>query len=97
MGESLLTRIAPRRIFTTAERPSSETEGCCKRERDGEPCNAPKEVRADRTRRPTGNSTLPVRLILEDGGEVANDVDDSEDEAVLRAHGEVGAGIPDKG
>ena len=30
-------------------------------------------------------------LVLEDGGEVADDVDDAEDDAVLGAHGEVGA------
>ena len=30
-------------------------------------------------------------LVLEDGGEVANDIDHSEDEAILRAHCEIGS------
>lgn len=83
VGESLVTRIAPRRIFTTAERPRSETERRRKREGNGEPGDATKEVRADRTCWPTGDRTLPVRLILEDGGEITDNVDDAEDETVL--------------
>ncbi len=37
------------------------------------------------------DGALPVRLVHKDGTEVADDVDDAEDETVHRLHGEEGA------
>lgn len=50
------------------------------------PGETTKKVGLDGARRATGNGTLPISLVLEHSGEVADDVDDTEDEAVLRSH-----------
>lgn len=63
------------------------------REQCEEMCNTPsktsKKVRLDCRPGPASNCALPISLILEDGCEVANKVDNAENQAVLGSHGQV--------
>ena len=63
------------------------------RERDREPDHAAEHVALVRRGRLGGDGRLPVRLVAEDGAEVAHDVDDAELEALERDHGQVGARV----
>lgn len=55
------------------------------------PSQSTEQVRLDGAPWSTCDSTLPIRLILEHSSEIADDVDDAEDQPVLGAHGEVRA------
>lgn len=69
----------------------AESERGCQRERHSEPHQAAQQVPLVRRRRPSGDRAHPVPVVDEDGAEIADDVDDAEDEAAGAKHGEVGA------
>jgi hypothetical protein len=68
-----------------------EAHGGGEGERDGKPAEAADDEALDGTLGPGGDGALPIALVKENGAEVADDVDDAEDEATLRRHGEVRA------
>lgn len=75
--------------FITSQRHGSKTHRRRETKRDSKPRDTAKQICLDATRRSAGDSALPVRLVVEYGGEVPDDIDDAEDETVARAEGEV--------
>ena len=81
------------RVDRRVRRDAAEAERRGEREGDGEPDHAAEEVALAGRRRRRGDGGLPVRLVDEDGAEVADGVDHAEHEAVVRHHREVRAAL----
>ena len=73
------------------ESDGGETHGGGEGEGDGEPNETAEEVTLGGGARLGRDGGLPVRLVDENGTEVTNDVDDTEDDTTLREHGQVRA------
>jgi len=73
------------------ESDGSETHGGGEGERNGEPDETAEEVTLGGGGRLGRDGGLPVRLVNEDGTEVTDNVNDTEDDATFRKHRQVGA------
>jgi len=73
------------------ESDGGETHGGGEGEGDGEPNETAEEVTLGGGARLGRDGGLPVRLVDENGTEVTDDVDDTEDDTTLREHGQVRA------
>mmetsp|Transcript_15001 Transcript_15001/g.33868 ORF Transcript_15001/g.33868 Transcript_15001/m.33868 type:complete len:344 (-) Transcript_15001:362-1393(-) len=83
------SRASLARVDREHEGSRSEPKRSSQREGNRKPTDSPKQVPPSSTGRAGGDSTLPIRLVDEDGTEVSNNVDNSEHESTAGNHREI--------
>jgi hypothetical protein len=86
-----ILRGRTRKKETKKKRGEKEDEGRGRQRTNGQPRATSDNVSLDSCARLRSDRSLPVRLIVEDGREVSNEVDDHEDETCLWIERQVGA------